>query len=495
MTGAALPSEFKQRLVMQREKHRQILQEIRSLHRRGEPLNIHAVKRLHPDLLSRVYSVRPFWGWAQAIAAAGLDYRRIRIELLETVTCQVCGKELKSLTTHLPLHEVSTEEYRSSFPGEYLHSEALRAKRSDSLLARDPLLEHWEPLWSHEYILDRIHELFRRGIPLNDRYLHASDRAFEAVATKYFGSWDDALRKAGLNPKIIRRQAPRIVYHRKDVIRELRKRFRSGQPMNHAAVQFGDLRLYNALRKHFGSYSAALAASGIDPMKVRLTRQPYSKADRKCLLDAVRKTASIPEGGRRAAANHSLRTKYEKMVKRLFRSSWTLAATTAGVSYRAIHPRDHRDLGDREKVIRALKSRLKSSESLVSSVLRDDDRRLHEAVRRYFPNYYDCYAVLGLDDSEVPGRRRYATADAVVAGLRQRCEMGVGLRVVDLVFGPKRTRDNPLLSSAIHFFGGWSAALNSADIPLEKKRPKNGPSVRTILRRMREKRCHRARKP
>ncbi|MCI0619330.1 hypothetical protein L0244_40695, partial [bacterium] len=81
--------------------------------------------------------------------------------------------------------------------------------------------------------------------------------------------------------------------------------------------------------------------------------------------------------------------------------------------------------------------------------------------------------------------------DAVIAELRRRLELGLGMRVVDLVFGRRRTRDNPLLKSAIHFFGSWSAALNFANIPSEKKRPKNSPSSTAILKRMREKRYQR----
>ncbi|MCI0447279.1 hypothetical protein L0152_29230 [bacterium] len=158
-----------------REKdRRKIIRTIKDLYRRCEPLNIHTVKRLHPELLESVYSVRPFLGWLQAIRAAGLEYWQIRTQLLETVTCQICGKEFRSLTTHvLWVHEVDAEEYKSSFPGEYLHSESLRASRSDSLFSRNPLIEHWEPLWSEEYILERIHEYFRRGIPVNDGFMHA----------------------------------------------------------------------------------------------------------------------------------------------------------------------------------------------------------------------------------------------------------------------------------------------------------------------------------
>ncbi|MCI0446322.1 hypothetical protein L0152_24305, partial [bacterium] len=331
-------------------------------------------------------------------------------------------------------------------------------------------------------------EYYRRGIPVNDGYMHAKDRAFEGVATKYFGSWDNALTKAGLNPEEIRKQDLRIFYERKDVIRELRKRYRSGKPVNHAAVKSEDIRLCNAASRRFGTYSRALLAAGIDPSNVRVQHERYTKADKMNLLKAIRKTALTPEGEKRIAAIRRLQKKYEKMQRRIF-PSWRAAAEAAGVESRfiSLHA-DHRDFSTQEKVIRNLKKRVKEGKSLVAYFLKDDDRPLYKAVRHYFPNYYDCYAFLGLDPSEVCGQRRYRSADAVIAAMKRRGDLGLGLRVVDLAFGPKRHRDHPLLSSAFHFFGSWAAALNFANIDPAKKRPPNSPSSSTIIKQLKERR-------
>jgi hypothetical protein len=70
---------------------RAILNKIKELYHRREPLNIAAVKRRRPKLLSRVYSIRPFWGWKRALQDAGIDYSWIKVELLDTVRCQICG--------------------------------------------------------------------------------------------------------------------------------------------------------------------------------------------------------------------------------------------------------------------------------------------------------------------------------------------------------------------------------------------------------------------
>jgi hypothetical protein len=46
-------------------------QRIRQLHARGEPLNISAVCRTHPELLQAVFEIKPFLGWLGAIRALG----------------------------------------------------------------------------------------------------------------------------------------------------------------------------------------------------------------------------------------------------------------------------------------------------------------------------------------------------------------------------------------------------------------------------------------
>ena len=52
---------------------RKLTSQIRRLFARGEPLNICAVKRNHPELVKAVYEIKPFWGWKRALEAAGTD--------------------------------------------------------------------------------------------------------------------------------------------------------------------------------------------------------------------------------------------------------------------------------------------------------------------------------------------------------------------------------------------------------------------------------------
>ncbi|MCI0414924.1 hypothetical protein L0222_19280, partial [bacterium] len=432
----------------------------------------------HPELIKRVYSIKPFWGWAKAIAAAGLDYAKINTELLETLPCPFCGKELVNLCFHLRVHEITVHDYRTEYPGEPMLSEEMCSRISRALRRQDRLVPHWEPIWSAEYVLDRIHELWRRKVPLNSGYIDKKQKHLLYASSKFFKSWDGALRAAGLDPDEVRLADVKVRYNRRDVIREILKRRNRGLPMNVAAVTTDDLRLFNAARRRFGSYSAALIAAGIDPDKVRSQRLPYQESDRQQLLKAIRGVARIPEG-KRGIAIQQLRTKYRKVVRRLFHMSWPAAAKAAGVPFRAIHSVDHRDFTSKDQVITALKDRLRTGKPLSVRDLKQHALRLYKALLCFFPKYNDWYCELGISTRNIRGAQLYRNPKEVLAAIRKRVEIGLGMRRSDLFKEPDETRPNMLVRRAREFFGSWSNALKAAGVSMEKRRPNDLPRYPT----------------
>lgn len=95
----------------------QIRAKIRRLHARGQPLNISAVRRSHPELLEAAFVQRPFLGWRGALRAAGIEYSQIHVSLSRVVECQLCGQQMGSLFSHLRnFHGWSREDYQWKFP-------------------------------------------------------------------------------------------------------------------------------------------------------------------------------------------------------------------------------------------------------------------------------------------------------------------------------------------------------------------------------------------
>src|SRR5437899_11933704 len=133
---------------------RNVIREIQRLHSLRAPLNIPAVKRSHPKLIERVYAVRPFWGWKRALEDAGLDYKKINVELLDYVDCKICGRDMGGLSYHLiSQHQIAPEDYRHEYPGAELVCETIRAGIAERKLRKRPALLHWETIWTPEYVL------------------------------------------------------------------------------------------------------------------------------------------------------------------------------------------------------------------------------------------------------------------------------------------------------------------------------------------------------
>jgi hypothetical protein len=150
-----------------------LLREIRLLHRKREPLNITAVKRRNPEILQSAYAMKPYWGWKQALADAGLGYEDINVELWDYCTCLICGHEARKLDAHVRIaHSLTGAEYRQEFPQAEIVCETVRAGQR-----RFPTdLPHWEPVWSWEYVLDRALERVRQGWELHPAFFIIGSR-------------------------------------------------------------------------------------------------------------------------------------------------------------------------------------------------------------------------------------------------------------------------------------------------------------------------------
>lgn len=291
----------------------------------GRPLNLTAMKRENAALVAEVFAMRPFWGWRGAIESAGVQYGRILISLEDTVECRVCGRRLAILSGHLASeHGLSKGEYHEEFPDAYSVSEEIRAARM-----RPPRgVPHWEPIWSAEYVVDRVRRLHDVGFAVN---VKSVDPTLAAAGRKYWETWDAVLRAADLDPRRIRLASPgRPFPGGEEVIGMLLQRRRLGLPMNSKAVKQHDSRLMNAARRAFKTWSGALRASGIRPSEVRLAVHHRPDLDRR-LVQRARDIVAMPDEGQRRRALAALRRNYTSFVSRHF-GGWANLAREIGVS-------------------------------------------------------------------------------------------------------------------------------------------------------------------
>jgi hypothetical protein len=374
-----------------REIKQATIAKIKRLHARKLPLNIAAVKRHHPELLDAVYSVRPFWGWKTALEDAGIGYEQIAMEILERVTCQICGKQLKALASHLTRrHCCSTEEYLQDYPEAKLISEEISASRMVRYRSKPgkgmPSLPNWEPFWTPEYVYDRIHEYHLMDAPLHARGIQRYDYATLTAARAYCGGWDVALRKVGLNPKDVRRNRVERHWSREMIREELNRLFTEGKPINSKAIYESDTGLFHAIRNLYGTHDRALEAIGQTPNDIRLYPVLRTEENHQKLLDAIHRVARLT-GKQHDQAIRTLHKEY-RCIRQSFYKNWQEAARAAGVDpardgnlphYRSI-----------ASIMEALRNRQRNGLPLASLEIKKANPELYENARRFFGSFAIC---------------------------------------------------------------------------------------------------------
>lgn len=210
----------------------------------------------------------------------------------DSIVCRLCNRRFRAISnTHLirihdldPEHPV--EEYKGRFGIERAECVETRQQQVRSL---ERTLERRGKLWTPERVRREIRRRSRRGEALNSKTIVESAPQLVLAARRFFLSWDGALKAAGLDADKIRR---RLAWTRERILGQIRELARTGAPLNHAARHRRGDGLVAAARREFGSWDLALEAAGIDPESVRLTRRWTPPR----ILEAIRRMNPVPIG-------------------------------------------------------------------------------------------------------------------------------------------------------------------------------------------------------
>jgi hypothetical protein len=182
------------------------------------------------------------------------------------------------------------------------------------------------PKWSRETIVAAVREAHEQGVDLcwtsvtGDRRYSAL--AYAAIRENHFGSWDAALKAAGLDPMAVRRYE---AWSEERIVSDIRARHKKRRALNSKAMQNQDSKLFNAALNYFGSWDKALLAAGVPPKDV------YQR--RRWTPDAIKaEIKALHRGGEDLAApgmrrNHS--ALYSAACKHF--GTWTAAREACGV--------------------------------------------------------------------------------------------------------------------------------------------------------------------
>ncbi len=186
------------------------------------------------------------------------------------------------------------------------------------------------PRWTRQRIVQLIKQARRRREDLNwSAVTHRRDElgraAFAALQTRLFGSWDAALKAAGLNVDQISRYRN---WNAKAIITRLQALSRTRKPLNSGAVQRNDPGLHAAAIRHFGSYDKALRTARINPAAVR-QRHSWTPEDVIRSLKALQRAGKKLSG---SAVRHDEPALYGAAI-RLF-GAFTKARAAAGLKWK-----------------------------------------------------------------------------------------------------------------------------------------------------------------
>jgi hypothetical protein len=226
----------------------------------GLPLNHAAV--LRNDRRLHAAALRIFGQWDLAMQACGINPSRVRrhrrwnrqrvIERIAELAC--LGRPLNVRAIQI------SESTLASAADRYFDS------WTDALAAAGVNPSRWTlrvPTWTPKRVARTIQQMHRDGTPLN----HAAVRrnSLSRAAVKLFGSWDAALREAGIDPETVR--VYRSPWTAEELVAELRRKHESGEPLNARDVRPNHIR--RPACRLFGSWDAAIAAAGLDPAAIR----------------------------------------------------------------------------------------------------------------------------------------------------------------------------------------------------------------------------------
>ena len=240
-----------------------IIAEIKGRHNLGLPITAVGIRN-GPDRNANVYAnaYKYFKDWKTALIAAGIDYGKLHPSWAKYQTKESVVEELKRrYQSGLPLNvkgimfgeNADRTLYKSGvkFYGNWLA--ALNSAGIKGDFVRHPRGKYPDK----EAVIKAIQQHYEKSLPLLLRQIKKDDGALMNKAELYFKSWRNAVKKAGVDYRVILKQ--RRKYKSKDVIiEEIIRRHKTGLRINAGSLQKEDGALYCSARKEFGSWNKAV---------------------------------------------------------------------------------------------------------------------------------------------------------------------------------------------------------------------------------------------
>lgn len=239
----------------------QILKTLKKLHKQGADLSYNALASSQQSLVSA--SAYHFGSYRGAVEKAGIDYadvvRRPRwskatiIKLIKNAKRD--GVDLHWSAVTKRRDELGKAAFASLQPRLFgSWDRALTAAGLDA----DEVNKYRK--WNKDTIIFELRARSKDHSSLNSGSLQREEPGLHAAAVRHFGSYDEALLAARLDPEKLRQ---RRAWDKQRVRDELKVSQKDGRHLSDSAVRKQNPALYGAAVRLFGSFTTARAAAGI----------------------------------------------------------------------------------------------------------------------------------------------------------------------------------------------------------------------------------------
>ena len=299
-------------------------------------------------------------------------------------------------------------------------------------------------------IRQTIKRLHRSGAPLNYSAVRHTHGRLLPRACVEFGSWNAALRAAGLDPEKIRR-CP--LWSKKEICKQLRDL--------HAKRAFPDIRtlsqkhskLYWACCRFYGGGLAAVRAAGIDYEKL-LGEHPRRWTKARILAEIQRRD----EKGQTLQLAAILRK--EPRLKRFCYAvlhqfgTWSKALRAAGLHPDSVRNRNRK--WPSARVLQEIRRRHVEGKLLNTERMLREDLALHTAGRRHFGSWKKAVEKAGINYNQYVRGGLYGWT-------RAKTQRALRDRLVNR--GSRKQIQNQapsLYRAAMHYFHTWEGSIRKA---------------------------------
>jgi 5,10-methylene-tetrahydrofolate dehydrogenase/methenyl tetrahydrofolate cyclohydrolase len=124
--------------------------------------------------------------------------------------------------------------------------------------------------WNADEVLRMLKELKSKGEQLNSGHVARTMPALAYAARKYLGSWERAIKAAGMDYDKIRRKS---FWSKKKIVERILELKKAGKPLHVSAAEINYGGLVGAATVYFGSWGKAIKSAGLDYTKIKRQKE------------------------------------------------------------------------------------------------------------------------------------------------------------------------------------------------------------------------------